>query len=332
MEDSTPKSFSTPKSTTIKRNIYEVQSPEELQISKERKLSPLINFEETSDSTFLGFPNTNPTHSDTFKSSLDITVRPTSDTTNTSIDNSMSSVNSSIRVIENGYNKHVLKITPGTPPTEEPSRDVGNSILSTFQSPQFKEVLVSSINEALDNKLSTVAFRLDQAESSLCKHADNFDAINSRIEFLEQAARSNNLIISNVKEENPEDLEYKIVSLAFHLGISINNTDIIRTFRLGKFDTSTSKPRLIFVQFWHKRCRDDIYLRRASLKTFSSTPVYVNEDLTSYRAHIFFEARRLCKVNSFFSCWTMNGVVFMKKSKDSPPIKITSMLDLKNKL
>ena len=56
-----------------------------------------------------------------------------------------------------------------------------------------------------------------------------------------------------------------------------------------------------------------------------STKIFANENLTFKNETLAFNRRKLKHKGHIFSSYTRNGVVFMKKSERSKPIKIPSL-------
>ena len=111
------------------------------------------------------------------------------------------------------------------------------------------------------------------------------------------------------------------------LGINVSRSDISTCYRITK--GKTSKHRKIVVNFATKGLRDQIFWSKKQLRG-SNLGLFINEQLTKYSAHIFFECRQLVKQKKISSAWTNNGMVYIKKSKllNEVPLKISSLEDL----
>lgn len=54
----------------------------------------------------------------------------------------------------------------------------------------------------------------------------------------------------------------------------------------------------------------------------SQAPIYVSESLTQLARKIFFNARQIQKKYDYRYCWTAKGIVYIRKSEDSPVIQL----------
>ena len=61
-----------------------------------------------------------------------------------------------------------------------------------------------------------------------------------------------------------------------------------------------------------------------------SGPIYLNENLTSYRRNILKQANQNRKDGLFTSTWSMDGEIFVKTSPEGSPIRIYEKTDLEN--
>ena len=167
-----------------------------------------------------------------------------------------------------------------------------------------------------------------------------------RIDGLEAYNRRENLIIcglpvSNAAEaataggdssgsaENAAGTEKTVLALCQQkLKVNIGASDISVTHRLKKTGTAPG-PAPVIVRFTNRKARDAVYAARFALKNHPGN-VFINEDLTSRRAHLFAEARKLVKRERIASSWTANGDVFIRISNapSCKPKKIQSLEDL----
>ncbi len=60
------------------------------------------------------------------------------------------------------------------------------------------------------------------------------------------------------------------------------------------------------------------------------TPIFINEDLTTFRNKLFYDARCKKKSNKIHSVWTQEGSIVIKVTDTSEPVVISSHADLRN--
>ena len=99
----------------------------------------------------------------------------------------------------------------------------------------------------------------------------------------------------------------------------LETVDIERSHRLGKKRDDRDRP--IIVRFGSDRLRDQVIRSRSKLKTSAdrrdAKPIYVNEDLTAYRAKLAFDARQLKKKGRVADTWTFNGKIVIKDKRNN---------------
>ena len=165
-----------------------------------------------------------------------------------------------------------------------------------------REALIDSIGvivSSLENRLSRVETELMQSKLELAQtiHENTVqkgvilqlkeeltglkekspDTISSRIDYLEDQSRRNNLRFEGLPEDNPENWEqtaFKVQNLIKDkLGIT-ENLQIERAHRVGKL--GSQKPRSVVAKFLNFKDRNIILKNSAKLK---GTNVFINEDL-----------------------------------------------------
>ena len=87
--------------------------------------------------------------------------------------------------------------------------------------------------------------------------------------------------------------------------LKMETEEIVRAHRIGRLIPEV-RPRTVIVRFKSERRRDAVFKTRANLKTHNATTethrIFVNEDLTSQRAGLLFELRKLKKAGDIADC------------------------------
>lgn len=207
-----------------------------------------------------------------------------------------------------------------------------------------EEKAESNSNEiaSLNTKIDTSDHNTLKAEvDNLTERVNNaqfadMEKLVERIDFLEQQARANNLIISGVKETTGENLEKVMIDLVRSIGISLSPPDIVTIFRAGKVGPN-NRPRIILVKLLNLRAKRDIYRARVKLKKEQTEEerqrkepiVFINEDLTPARTQLYKLTRDVCFIREW-PAWTENGIVCLRNTIAGPPKKILKKQDLEN--
>ncbi len=152
-----------------------------------------------------------------------------------------------------------------------------------------------------------------------------------KMDDIEQDSKLDNLRIVGIPEEEEEILQQKVLEIANEkLNLqTINEEDINLCYRLGK--ANQSKTRDVIVRFSSREKRNLIYRCRRNMPR-EDHPIYINEDLTTRRNKLFYDARSMKKSGKLTAVWTQEGNVIIKTSESSEPIPVKTQSDLRNVL
>ena len=173
-------------------------------------------------------------------------------------------------------------------------------------------VLVTNLTTQLENKEQ----RITELEKTVA-------LLEVSIDDQQQYSRRANLRFTGIEENAGEDTTKKVLQIlneTMQLEPPISLDQIERNHSLGRVTLDQRRPRTLIVRFRSERSRDTVYKARGQLKEFNhrSDPVkriFVNEDLTSRRANIAFETRKLKKEKKIADCWTFNGRILIKSNR-----------------
>ncbi len=145
-----------------------------------------------------------------------------------------------------------------------------------------------------------------------------------KIDEIEQEQHNKSVRIVGMPEE--EDAESDIRNIqklaATKFEMNLNKTDVRDIYRLGRV-TAKKNCRDMIIKFKKKSARDQFYNNRKKLTSNSVQPnIYINEQLTEYRANLFFAARKLVKRRKLHSTWTQRGNVLVRKDESEKPKQI----------
>lgn len=151
---------------------------------------------------------------------------------------------------------------------------------------------------------------------------------------LEQYGRRSMVEISGVPQTPEENTENIVLQISKHMKLDITHEDIEASHRI-----STRENASIIVKFNNRKVRDNFYLRRISLKGRTThdlhlaverqaSKVFINESLTRKNKELFSTALQYKKDNNFRYLWTRNGTIFIRKSDQYKPTRITFVEDL----
>ena len=155
---------------------------------------------------------------------------------------------------------------------------------------------------------------------------------------LAQYGRRNNIVISEIPDSiDDNNLENTVISMMSEINLSIEENDIEACHRFGKRDV-TSKSKKTIVRFANrKNCSKIIENKRKPAKLNNQkhnfregTKLFVSESLTPMNESIAFNCRKLKCKELIHSCYSRNGIINIKMTDKSQPIKIFYMEKLVN--
>ena len=162
--------------------------------------------------------------------------------------------------------------------------------------------------------------------------------------FLDRRPKGNRdpeteVLVRNVPyhdSETEESLENLIHLIAAHDNLTVDVHHCFRLKRRAKQD-NTAPP--IIVSFTTRagkatfRTKHEQRLTVAAiqsglhvdLKYESSTPIYIDENLTRAQNKLYYVARKFKKKHNYRFCWPKNGHVFLRKTPSTRIVKITNV-------
>ena len=156
---------------------------------------------------------------------------------------------------------------------------------------------------------------------------------------LEQYTRKFNVEIHGVLEyegENLQDIVMKI-GLKMSLDVTTQDIDIVHRYRLFRKSQAIKSIRVRFTSYKKRR---EFYKGRFHLKETNITEItgiaqgyadgriFVNKNLTQYRQEVLAKERKMKKANKIFRVWTVDGKIFVQKTEDSRPVRISEIWEL----
>ncbi len=191
---------------------------------------------------------------------------------------------------------------------------------------QSTEVLVEQLDERADSIEEETEEKITNLKN---RFETNNKEMEAKLDDVEQQTKLQNLRFFGLEEEEGEDPTRKVTDFVQRqLNIQIKSTDI-QASRVGKLHPMKSKPRDILVKFDSEFLRNAIYKKKIILRE-SNQQVFINEDLTAIRSHLFFEARKLRKQQKLFGVWTQSGNILVKVNSNSSPKAVSNIEEIKS--
>ena len=174
-------------------------------------------------------------------------------------------------------------------------------------------------------------------QSELNELGRRVQALEYEHDALEQYTRKFNVEIHGVPEYEGENLQDIVMKIGLKMSVDVTTQDIDIVHRLFR-KSQVIKP--IIVRFPSYKKRREFYKGRFYLKETNITEIigiaqgyangriFVNENLTQYRQEVLAKARKMKKANKIFRVWTVGGKIFVRKTEDSRPVRISEIWEL----
>ena len=201
---------------------------------------------------------------------------------------------------------------------------------------KLEENIINSINNNINglrdeilNLKDIVIKRLQEENEKLhnkCnKLAGKVVSLEKEINSLNQYGRRKNIVFRGIPDD---ELEETVTSILSDIDVKINLYDIVDCHRFGKQDFKTKSKKTIVTLVNRRYCKKAL-LNRKKLSNLdnmkynfrNSSKIFINENLTRVNENIAFQGRKLKRKGMVNACCTRNGVIHIKKSERSKPIK-----------
>ena len=151
-------------------------------------------------------------------------------------------------------------------------------------------------NKGLKTKVKSLEERLLESKKEVEELISERDG-RARHDKLEQYTRKFTLVKHGIPEQE-EDNVANVVKLGKLLKVNLTPGDIDIAHRMNT--KSKDKPRPIIARFSNHIAKSKLYkarlsLRNADLKDVGAEKIFINENLTAWRAELFEEARKVKK-------------------------------------
>ena len=197
----------------------------------------------------------------------------------------------------------------------------------------------SSLKYEINNLKDTVIKRLQEENKNLRQKCNKLVAKIVKLETeqnsLAQYGRRNNIVISETPDSfNDNNLENTVISMMSDINVNIEENDIEACHRLGK----RQLLKKTIVRFANRKNCNKIFENKKKLAKLNyqkhnfreGTKSFVSESLTPTNESIAFNCTKLKHKELIHSCYSRNGIINIKVTDKSGPIKIFHMERLLN--
>ena len=192
-----------------------------------------------------------------------------------------------------------------------------------------KVLVEKTIN--LNNKLNE---DLALAQKKIKEQAEDITELYNLQDELEQYTRNNSIEICGIPESAHNSTEEAALKLSEALEVSMGSEDIEISHHLNR-KGSEKGIRPIIVKFVSHKVKTQFYSVKhvfpsCSVATRTGGRIFINESLTSSRREVVKKANQMRKDDLIYSCWTLDGKIYIKTSPEGKPVRIYEEGDLYN--
>ena len=167
-----------------------------------------------------------------------------------------------------------------------------------------------------------------------------------RLADLEQYSRRNCLNFAGIPENDSENTVQLAIDLAKMANVKLERSDVDRAHRIGAPRKPTANqphpaPRPLVVKYVSYLKREAVWFGRRAMKTarppqtrgsslaeVDLKDLYVQENLTKRNQETMYEARQLRRAGKLWAVWSDGCVLKVKKTQQSPTVRLRSKEDL----
>ena len=187
-------------------------------------------------------------------------------------------------------------------------------------------------NDGLKSKVKYLEDQISTSKKELENMEVRLNDVETDHDDLEQYTRKFNLVIHGIPEQKEEDNVENVIKLGQFLEVNLTRGDIDIVHRMQT--KSNGKPRPIIACFSNYNAKSKLYkarlgLRNVTLQDLGTEKIFINENLTAWRAELFKEARKVRKKCHNGKTWPVDGKIFLKTDSLAKVLRIKSYKDLK---
>ena len=199
----------------------------------------------------------------------------------------------------------------------------------TFTQSQVKDLIQENLG--LKSKVKTLENQVLKSKTACEELEQRVGELEIKHDDLEQYTRKFNLEIHGIPEREEEDNVENVMKLGHLSGVNISRDDVDIVHRLKR--KTNGAPRPIIVRFSNYRAKNELYrarlnLKKINLQELNADKIFINENLTPWRANLFREARKVRRNYPNGKTWTIDGKIFLKTDINAKVQRIDCFDDL----
>lgn len=193
------------------------------------------------------------------------------------------------------------------------------------------------LQKETNDLIKTQAKKINDLQNR-CQHLETVNsALEMRVHAIEQEDKNRNLEITGLENRPNESIPVLVNTIASKLEVNPGDLDNVeRAWRhnKGKKTSENNKCPPLIIRFRTTTAKEEWYNRRNRIRKNSdvfsdgsSTPVYINENLTNHNKELLWNAKQKLKA-TFKFIWVKYGRVLCRKDENSRVIPLYSTMDI----
>ena len=210
---------------------------------------------------------------------------------------------------------------------KEDSKEVKGEIVELKKALEFQSKTIEELIKENSKRKDSIE-RQDSETNQLKSHIKTLENTVEELEDtqdnIHQYQRKHNLVFHGIPERKDEDLVEALKEIGEALDVEVEEETIDIVHRMA----SKQRPRPVIVRYLNYSAKKKLYQARRNLKKvdaehwentnclYGVTQINIDENLTKVRAALFAEIRKRAKQYGWYSAWTLDGNIYVKKTKD----------------
>lgn len=185
-------------------------------------------------------------------------------------------------------------------------------------------------------ELNGISKRLDDIEQRL-------EELDSAMEELQNYSYAFNVKVLQVPElkpnESAEETSQLCVDLFNSMGVQVSLNDIDIAHRVSYRDVARTGPKPIVCKFVRRLVKNQVMAKRKDASAVNPTFIGLQDDtdlshvlivdhLTPQMQRLYSSAKEFKERYEYKFCWARNGVIYLRRTEDSRPLKVRNANDL----
>ena len=203
---------------------------------------------------------------------------------------------------------------------------------SALKNNEIRNLMANTFVKTIDAKIKPIQESIDKVklenverDDKMCKLEGRCNALETQVDEYEQSKRDKNIIISGLEDAKCNQ-DGALEFLKTIPGVNITIFDLDYTLKLRAPPNNKAKVNRLRVALQNKEKKLEIMKAKKNLA--KSVKMWINDDLTAFRARLGYQARQCVKTGKLEQTWTHDSKVFIKRQGEMSGRLVRTQKDL----